>query len=240
MKKHIPNLLTLGNLFCGLASIVLLLSGDYLTPMYLVGLAAIFDFLDGMVARILKVAGPLGKELDSLADMVTFGVVPGMTLFILAQDIVPPFGNFPFGGYSAFSYLAFLVTLLSAMRLAKFNIDERQSTGFIGMPTPANTLLIMSIFYLITHEKNVFLGMIFVNPWYFLLFTVAVSFLLVAEIPLFALKFKKLTWKGEEIRWIFIFLSIILLLTFHVLGIPFIVLLYLVMSWIFKIFKHEV
>lgn len=240
MKKHIPNLLTLGNLFCGLVSIVLLLKGDYLTPMYLVGLAAIFDFLDGMVARILKVAGPMGKELDSLADMVTFGVVPGIALFVLAQDIVPPFGSTPFGGFSAFSYLAFSVTLFSALRLAKFNIDERQSTGFIGMPTPANTLLIMSIFYLITQEKNVFLGMTFVNPWYFLIFTAAVSYLLVAEIPLFALKFKKLTWKGEESRWIFILLSLILLLTFHVVGIPIIVLLYLVMSWIFKIFKHEV
>lgn len=236
MKKHIPNLLTLGNLFCGITSILFLVNGDYTTPIYLVIIAAVLDFFDGMVARLLGVAGPLGKQLDSLADMVTFGAVPGVFLFLLGTEITPPFGAGLWGGYPLFAYAAFSVTLFSALRLANFNIDERQSTGFIGLPTPANTLLILSIFYLIDHQPDSLWATAFANPWVFLGFTALSSYALVAEIPLIALKFSTWGWKGNEMRYILIVLSIALLLIWGMVGIPIIVLLYLLISWIHKIF----
>ena len=237
MKKHIPNLLTLGNLFCGVASVIFLLNGDYSTPIYLVIVAAVLDFFDGMVARLLGVSGPLGKQLDSLADMVTFGVVPGFFLFILGSSIEPPqILSGIWGNYPVFAYLGFGVTLFSALRLANFNIDERQSTGFIGLPTPANTLLIISLFYILDQNPNSLWSQVFSNAWVFIGFTALSSYALIAEIPLIALKFSTWGWKGNEMRYILITLSITLLLIWGMVGVPFIVLLYLLISWIYKIF----
>ncbi|GAB5556966.1 MAG: CDP-alcohol phosphatidyltransferase family protein [Schleiferiaceae bacterium] len=212
------------------------MNGDYTTPIYLVIFAAVLDFFDGMVARLLGVSGPLGKQLDSLADMVTFGAVPGVFLFLLGTEIQPPFASQLWGGYPLFAYIAFAVTLFSALRLANFNIDERQSTGFIGLPTPANTLLILSIFFIIDNQPDSLWASAFENPWVFLAFTILSSYALVAEIPLIALKFSTWGWKGNEARYILIVLSLVLLLIWGMVGIPIIVLLYLLISWIHKIF----
>ena len=161
IKKHIPNAITCGNLFCGCLAIVSALRGNLVLSAYLVGIAAVLDFFDGFTARLLKVGGEMGKQLDSLADMVTFGVVPGIVLFqlmsattlcdkptVCTSDIVTYEKSTVLLANNIDSYwllLSFFITIFSALRLAKFNIDTRQTDSFIGVPTPANTILICSI-----------------------------------------------------------------------------------------------
>lgn len=225
MKKHIPNLFTLGNLFCGLLAINEILIHQRLeNAAYLVLGGLFFDFLDGMVARLLGVSGELGKQLDSLADMVTFGVVPGFIAYYLLEQ-----SDF------VFPYLGFMITLFSAIRLAKFNIDTRQSDSFIGMPTPANTMVWISI-PIIINSSAYFLGDFFNNPYILASLVIVFSLLLTAELPLLALKFKNLSWKFNKSRWILIGLSLLLLITLGFgfknifIPLPFIILLYLIIS----------
>lgn len=236
IKKHIPNAITCGNLLCGCLAIVSALNGDLVWSAFLVGLAAILDFFDGFVARLLKVGGELGKQLDSLADMVTFGVVPGMIMF----QMLSPEATFTFNDSTLMierpeylQYLGFLITTFSAMRLAKFNIDTRQSNSFIGVPTPANSILICSL-PLIQHFQPVVLGvntfMAINNTWFLVILTLLMSYLLVAELPLFALKFKNFGWADNKIRYSFLIISVILLILFQFIAIPFIIFLYISFS----------
>jgi len=236
IKKHIPNAITCGNLLCGCFAIIQALQGNLLASAFLVGLAAIFDFLDGFVARLLKVSSPIGKDLDSLADMVTFGVVPGFVMFHLikistASVSDSSFGNQIPGMLNYLKYTAFFIPLLSAIRLAKFNNDTRQSDSFIGVPTPANAILICSLtFILDKHEQFHFLA----NPFVLSLLALILSLLLVAELPLFALKFKHFKWKGNEIRFIFLFMSLIIIVLFQIIAIPFIIVIYILLSVIYS------
>lgn len=237
IKKHIPNAITCGNLFCGCLAIVAAFKGNLVMTAYLVGIAAVLDFFDGFTARLLKVGGEMGKQLDSLADMVTFGVVPGIVLFqlmsastrlngkptlLLANDI---------GSY--WLLLSFLITIFSAIRLAKFNIDTRQTNSFIGVPTPANTILICSI-PLINHFQANFGGFnilaITENIYFLIVLTLLMSYLLIAELPLFAMKFKNFGWPDNKIRYSFLIISVILLILFQFIAIPFIIFLYIVLS----------
>ncbi|WP_420148178.1 CDP-diacylglycerol--serine O-phosphatidyltransferase [Spirosoma sp.] len=219
LLKHIPNAMTCGNLLCGSIGVVMTLRGHLDTAAWLIGLAAILDFGDGFVARLVNVSGPFGKELDSLADMVTFGLLPAMIVFQLCW----------FQGLGSISYGAFLIAVLSALRLAKFNIDTRQSDRFIGVPTPANTLLIAAFPLMERYQpqydaiwkNDVALGMM-----------IAFSFMLVAEVPLFALKFKSFGWAENRIKYSFLIASVLLLLFLQFAAIPLIILLYIVLSLI--------
>lgn len=183
IKKQIPNLFTLGNLACGVMAIYFCFQpeSDDCTPPKTAGLliilAAILDFFDGFIARLLKVSGELGKQLDSLADMVTFGVAPGFILLALGKSYQVD---------SPFLYAFLLIPIFSAYRLAKFNIDTRQSDQFIGVPTPANALLCVSLIFLRDNIE----GTIFTANYAFAAFCIVTSLMLIAELPLIALKFK--------------------------------------------------
>ena len=202
--------------------IVAVFHSDLILASIMIGLAGIFDFLDGFLARLLKSSSPIGKELDSLADVVTFGVLPACIVFSLIQEAVPDI----FGLWKA--YLAFIIAVFSALRLAKFNIDTRQAESFIGVPTPAIGFLIGSI-PLILQQYPETKDWI-VNANYLIIFSLFVSMLLVSEIPLFALKFKTFGWRGNEIKFIFLILSAVFLIFLKFAAIPAIIFLYVLLS----------
>lgn len=300
IKAFIPHLFTLGNLFCGCMGIIYAFAWKLDWAAYMVFLAAFLDFFDGFFARILKVPSELGKQLDSLADMVSFGVVPGIVMFqwlrylswqglgtrlheinYLTEHIEVPW----------YCYVALLIPLFSCYRLAKFNLDTRQSHGFIGLPTPANAIFFVSMVLIVTiahpflfdyafaiypplsepfgeytststhfgvgdphSAPNAIIGwdglvgvafndtllQLLINKYFILVLIVIFSFLLVAELPLFALKFKNFGWNDNKIRYIFLGLCAALLICFWLTAIPFIVILYLLLSIINNIFKLTV
>ena len=221
IKKHIPNTITLLNLASGLLAVI--------------ALGIFFDFWDGFLARKFKVSGELGLQLDSLADVVTSGVVPGLMMFKLFQDIQEDdtskyFLTEEFYYMGFVPYLGFIITLASAYRLAKFNIDMRQTESFIGLPTPANALLIMSIpmiQYAGTHE---WLVEALYNPFILLAITILSAYMLNAEIPLFSLKMKDFSWEKNKLQVIFLALSVVLLFLIGFTALPVIILLYVALS----------
>ena len=218
MIKHIPNLLTLCNLLLGVIGIVMALDGNPIWGSYCIWLAAVFDFLDGFAARMLHVTSPIGKELDSLADMVTFGVLPSMIIFKMTG----------YGLDNPIAYISFSLALFSALRLAKFNTDPRQSDQFIGLPTPASAFFISSLpFIVMDNPWN--MGALLTPP-VLLIIALALSIMLVAELPLFSLKFKDFKWKNNIIRYIFAAISLVLILTLKIAAIPISVVLYVFMS----------
>jgi CDP-diacylglycerol---serine O-phosphatidyltransferase len=226
MKKHIPNIITLGNLFCGLMAIQTTFTSNFHLAFYWILLGLFLDFFDGFAARLLKVSGELGKQLDSLADMVTFGVAPSFIIYRFLTEINTLEG---LGEYLPYS--AFLIAILSAVRLAKFNISTNQTDEFIGLPTPANALFFSAIPLIYTNG--------FFNAPYFLYIVLALilvmSLLLNSPIRLIALKFKSFGWKGNEYRFILlgcILLTILasLLINSIFIAIPIIILLYIVIS----------
>lgn len=213
--------MTCGNLLCGCIGLVMALRGHLELASWLIGLAALLDFGDGFVARLVRVSGPFGKELDSLADVVTFGVLPATIVFQLCW----------FQELGAFSYSAFLIAVLSALRLANFNIDTRQSESFIGLPVPANAMLI-GAFPLMGRYQPQFDG-IWQNDMA-LGMMIAFSFMLVSEVPLFALKFKSFGWAANRTKYSFLIASALLLLFLQFAGVPLIILLYIITSLIVK------
>lgn len=227
MKKHIPNSLTSANLVCGMLGIVLVLDGQINYGAYLIFAAALFDFLDGFVARLLKVHSEIGKQLDSLADLVTFGVLPAFILFKMVENNTDIW---------YLPYLVFVIGVFSALRLAKFNIDERQSDRFIGVPTPANALFISTLPFL--SEKSGFFENILTNPFVLVFISFVMSYLLVAELPLIALKFKDYSFSKNIFRYFVLALTLISLILFGIAGIPFAIILYIALSvveaWITK------
>lgn len=216
MTRHIPNLLTCCNLLCGCLGIVFLLEGRNVPAAYFVWIACIFDFFDGFAARMLKVNSPIGKELDSLADMVSFGLLPSLVVYkMLSQSNAPQY----------LPYIAFLIAVFSALRLAIFNIDERQSDSFRGLPTPANALFITALPLL-----TGMVGIMLYEYWVLCLITVVSSYLLVSGIELFALKFKNFSWQDNKVRFTFLVLAVLLLATLKLAAIPMIILLYIGVS----------
>lgn len=217
MKKHIPNAITCANLFSGCIGVVLAFKGDLQIAAYFVILSGIFDFFDGMIARLLNVKSAIGKDLDSLADMVSFGVLPGVIMFQL----------FKLSDYTSayLPYLGFLITIFSALRLAKFNNDERQTEDFIGLNTPMNTLFICSLpFIAIDYPAVIGSTILLVS------ITSVTSFLLVSEIKIFSLKFSDLSWAKNKIKFIFLILSTVLIAALQFAAIPFVLVLYITMS----------
>ena len=206
---NLPNVLTLCNLICGCLAIFLVFDLRFFDALGLMLLAAVFDFFDGFAARLLKISSPIGKQLDSLADVVTFGVLPGMIVFHYLK-----FNSFNY------SVVALLIPVFSALRLAKFNVDERQNSGFIGLPTPANALFFASLVLLDVPYLKEFVLICIPLFCYFM----------IAEIPLFALKFKNFSFKGNEIKYLFLLLSLVLILVVQLQAMPFIILSYLLLS----------
>jgi CDP-diacylglycerol--serine O-phosphatidyltransferase len=218
------------NLLCGCIALVMVFRNHLDWTAYLIFLAALFDVADGLAARILNASSPIGKELDSLADMISFGLVPGAILFKLLQiNIGTVSGNESL--VRALQFVPFIVTVFSALRLARFNIDTRQSDSFIGLPTPANTLLLIS-FPLILSGDEYGLKNILLNPYFIFGITALQSFLLVSELPLFALKFKNLSMKDNSYQFILIIVSAILVLMFRYAALPLIIFLYVLLSLI--------
>lgn len=218
MKKHIPNFITCLNLLSGCIGILLVLKGDYLSAFYCVIASGIFDFFDGFVARILHVKSLIGKELDSLADVISFGLQPAMLMYMLLKDVTT---------HAYLPYVGFLIAIFSALRLAKFNIDERQTSDFIGVNTPMNTFLIFSI---------PFIGEIYPNLIYstytLIAISVITSLLLVSELKLFSMKLSSLAWRDNKFKYIFLLTSLLLILIFKLIAVPVIFILYLVFSYL--------
>lgn len=221
MKKHIPNTITCLNLFSGCIGVLMALKGDYLTAAYCVLASGIFDFFDGMVARLLHVKSNIGKELDSLADMVSFGFLPGVIMYKLLTNV---FSDVPI---PVLAYLGFIVTIFSALRLAKFNLDERQTSDFIGLNTPMNTFYVLSLPFIAEKYPDLIL-----NPYFLLISVGLTSFLLVSEIKLFSMKLSSLSWSENKYKFIFVIISVILFAFFQFLALPIILLIYIVLSTI--------
>ncbi len=245
IKKQIPNIITLLNLFCGCIAAIFAVQGNLELAALFVMLGIGFDFFDGLAARVLNAQSELGLHLDSLADMVTSGLVPGIVMFqLLSQVFGKPFyvvleswgndqiiANFD---ASYISLLGLLITLASAYRLAKFNVDTRQTTSFIGLPTPANTLLIISLPLILKFQQETWIVEIILNKWFLIGLTLVSCFLLNAEIPLFSLKFKTWGFAENKVRYIFLLLTIALIVLLKFIAIPLVILLYILMSLIFR------
>ena len=219
MKKHIPNTITCCNLISGCIATYYAFQAAFELALLFIVIGAVFDFFDGMVARLLHVSSPIGKELDSLADDITFGFAPSAIVF---EYLRPETELLPF--------LVFIMAAFSALRLAKFNLDERQALGFIGLPTPANALFWGA---LITGAGDWMKSAPFIGPNLSLVILAGVfisCWLLIAEIPMFALKFKHWGWKGNEIKYLFILSCIPLLLLLGITGFAAIIAWYIILS----------
>lgn len=237
MKKNLPNAITSLNLICGCLAITNAFTGDLYISSFLIFAAAIFDFMDGAAARFLKVSNPLGAQLDSLADMISFGLAPGIILFQYTKHLHSINESLILTENPWLFYLALIIPVFSAFRLAKFNIDTRQTDGFIGLATPANTLffscIVLIYFYpdlpQLVATKNIVLPIIS-NPLTMLVLGIIFSILLVAEIPMFSLKSKSLKWKGNELRFTFLGLFIVLFILLNITSFPIIILIYIIWS----------
>jgi CDP-diacylglycerol--serine O-phosphatidyltransferase len=240
IKKYIPNTLTMLNLVCGLISLTMTFESNYVYASLFIFIAAVFDFLDGNAARILKAHSELGKQLDSLADVVSFGVAPGLMIFqmISAQCT---------GSCNAVErmhitpYFAMLIPVCSALRLAKFNIDLRQEVNFIGVPTPANAIFFASIPLVLYVQPGLFslihldfLVTFFLNTRILTILAVFFSYLLISDFKIFSMKFKNMGWSGNQLRYVFLILSIILFILFFLSAIPIIIALYVLISIFFQ------
>ena len=229
MKKYVPNLITLSNLLCGTIAIVFAVRGTIDWAALFVAIGIFLDFFDGFFARLLHVKSEIGLQLDSLADMVTSGVVPGIVMFQLLSN-----STYVLQTEETFAmllpYVGFLITLASAYRLANFNIDTRQTSGFIGLPTPANTMFILSLPLILQYQPTELFDSLLHNMWVLLGITLLSAYLLNAEIALFALKFSDYSFKNNALKYIFLALCVILLLSLKIIAIPLIILLYIILS----------
>jgi CDP-diacylglycerol--serine O-phosphatidyltransferase len=230
IKKHIPNLITLLNLFCGCIALVFVTNDDFIGAFYFVCLGIFLDFFDGFFARLFKVSSPLGLQLDSLADMVTSGLVPGFVMFIMMLKSYNTLPLVSFNSHFLFSTLGFIITLGSCYRLANFNIDTRQTDSFIGLPTPANTLFIMSLPLVLKYSDSLIPLEILANQWVLLVITLFSAYILNAEIQLFSLKIKDFSFKKNTLQIGFILLSILLLAFLQYSGIPLVIVAYVLLS----------
>ncbi|MFI3296574.1 MAG: CDP-alcohol phosphatidyltransferase family protein [bacterium] len=223
MKKHIPNFITLLNQMSGIVACIMAYNESYDYALLFVIIGAAFDFCDGAAARLLKVSSPMGKELDSLADMISFGLVPGMVAYKLLAPLAEIWEYLP--------YFGFVITLFSALRLAKFNIDERQTSSFIGLATPANALFWLGAVY---GYNDLIMT---ISPWYIVGGVVLFSYLLICEMPIFALKFKNFSWGDNRVRYIFIIGVAALIATLQLQSLPIIIIWYLLVAIIDNITK---
>jgi len=224
IKRNIPNAVTCLNLLFGCIAIVYVFNNHLADASWMIVLAAIADFFDGMAARLLNAHSPIGKELDSLADIVSFGVAPGMMLFQLI-------------GTHPYNWIGLLIPVFAALRLAKFNIDTRQTFYFIGLPTPANALFIASFPLILAHNsywQSVYLSNISLTTWFFIGIAVVCSAIMVSPIKLFSLKMKDTSWNNNKTRYIFLVVSLGCFIGMGFTAIPIILLLYIIFSMLSK------
>ena len=244
-KAQIPNLFTMLNLFCGCVALVMVTSWKFEAAFYFVCLGIFFDFFDGFFARKFGVAGPLGVQLDSLADMVTSGVVPGYIMFTvlnrieLSEYMKNPHGLFDGTPVFYLPFLAFVITIGACYRLAKFNIDERQSDFFIGLPTPANALFISSLPLVIAQYPSNFISEYLSNQWVLIVISLVSAYIMNAEIPLFSLKIKDFSFAKYKLQIFFLALSVLLLIFLQILAGPLIIIIYVLLSVINKIVNKK-
>ena len=243
MTKHIPNFVTLLNLFCGSIAVLFAVNGNMIATALFVFLGIFFDFFDGLAARLLNVQGELGKQLDSLADVVTSGVVPGIVLFQLISkaftkgswdlknviNVKTPMWEH-FNSTFFIAIIGLIVTLAAAYRLAKFNIDERQTSSFIGLPTPAAALVVLSLPLILAYSNNQFFINLIENAWFLIGLAVLLSYLMNAEIPLFSLKFKDYTWKNNKVKFSYILITVVLCVFLQFVAIPIVIIVYVLLS----------
>lgn len=237
MKKHIPNAITTLNLACGCLAIVNAFTGELYISSILIFIAAILDFMDGAAARLLRVSHPLGEQLDSLADMISFGLAPGIILFQFVKHLNTVNESSILTNNPWLFYFALIIPVFSAFRLAKFNIDTRQTDGFLGLATPANAgffiFIVLIYFYpdlpQLINTRDIIIPIIS-NPLTMLGLGIIFSFLLVSEIPMFSLKAKSLKWKGNELRFTFLGLFFLLLVLLNITAFPLILLIYIIWS----------
>ena len=240
MKQHLPNILTLLNLLCGSIAVIFAVNSNFVFAACFVFLGIFFDFFDGFAARALNVQSDLGLQLDSLADMVTSGLVPGIVMFkLMSLSTVDWFDNYQddwhtelyqLTGGSFLPFLGLFITLASAYRLAKFNIDTEQQYYFKGLPTPANALLILSLPLILEFQDSDVVNNFILNKWTLIAITVFSCWILNANVKLFALKFKSYNFKDNATRYIFIILCVVLLVLLQFVAVPLIILLYILMS----------
>ena len=229
-RQHIPNVITCGNLVSGCFSILFSFSGMPVVAAIMIFVAGLFDFFDGFTARLLDAHSSIGADLDSLSDMVSFGVAPGFIMYrLIYEGMAEPI--WPLGNVSLFACLAFLLPVFSAVRLAKFNVDTRQTTSFIGLPTPPMAIFMASL-PLAFWQKGL-LGQPVLNPYLCLGIVMLFSVLMVCNLPFFSFKMKTASWKGNEVRWIFLILAVAGFAVFRFVALPFILLAYMLMSILF-------
>jgi CDP-diacylglycerol--serine O-phosphatidyltransferase len=225
IKAQVPNLITLLNLFCGCIALVFAFLHNFEYAFYFVCLGIFFDFFDGFFARLFHVSSPLGLQLDSLADMVTSGVVPGLILFTLLANSTEGVVFFEY-----LPYFGFVVTLGACYRLANFNIDSRQTDSFIGLPTPANALFLLSLPLIIMANDFPVITAMLQNHWVLMGITVLSAYIMNAEIPLFSLKIKNFSFAKYKLQISFLLVSILLLVFFKYLGVALVILSYILLS----------
>jgi len=230
IKNNLANVITLGNLFSGCIGAVHLILGDYQTTAICIILSLVLDFFDGFVARALKANSNLGTQLDSLADMVSFGLIPGLTMFKMLE----PFGNELLGMQLPFEikYFGFFITLFSCLRLAIFNLDEDQKYYFKGLNTPSNTILIFGLFF--AHKELGNFSFLFENEIYLLILTAISSWLLISPIKMIAMKFKSMKLQDNYPKLALLIGAILILIIFKTVGIPLVILYYILISLIFQ------
>jgi CDP-diacylglycerol--serine O-phosphatidyltransferase len=242
LKRHIPNAVTLLNLLSGCIALIFAVYGNFIAAAVFVFLGIFFDFFDGLLARKLNVQSPLGIQLDSLADLVTSGVVPGVIMFKLISLTVdaPDYSEYSDSWNSIFHWQEFkmsflpliglLIPLASAYRLAKFNLDEDQQSYFKGLPVPANTLVILSLPLILEYQNSDIMNAIIINKWFLIGLTFLSCYLLNSNIKLFALKFKNWSFKDNAVRYIFLILSVVFLIVLQFAAIPLIIAVYILLS----------
>lgn len=230
IKNNLANAITLGNLFSGCVGAVHLILGDYQTTAICIILSLVLDFFDGFVARALRANSNLGTQLDSLADMVSFGFIPGLAMFKMLE----PFGNEFFGLQLPFEikYFGFLITLFSCLRLAIFNLDEEQKYYFKGLNTPSNTILVFGLLYAFKETQS--FSFLLENELYLLIFTVVSSWILISPIKMIAMKFKSMKLQDNYPKLALLIGSILILAIFKIVGIPMVILYYIFISIIFQ------
>ncbi len=243
MKKHIPNFITALNMLCGTIAAIYAVQGNLIMAALFVGLGIFFDFFDGLAARALDVKSEVGLQLDSLADMITSGLVPGIVMYQLFLRALPGKVQTTSDSWSAdaastwlewniplLAVFGLLVVAASGYRLAKFNIDERQTDSFIGLPTPANAMLILSLPLILVYQPHPIAVDLILNEWFLVGLTVFSCYMLNAEIPLFALKFSDWSLKKNKLRYSFIAFCVVMIVLFQFIAIPLIIASYILLS----------
>lgn len=247
LLKHIPNTITCLNLFSGSLACVMAIEGNFIGAFIFIVFGAFFDFLDGFAARLLKAYSDMGKELDSLADVVSFGLAPGLLVFSFLQKTVEASSI----GYSL-QFLGFLLPIFAAVRLAKFNIDTRQTNSFLGLPVPANALFWGALIptlnaQIFGHELNIFSNIVRKIEGFsgnemaicivIIALVIVFCLLMVSELPMFSLKFKNYAWRGNELPYSLIILTILFIAFFHLIGISLAIVTYILMSAVSNVQK---